>query len=175
MTRELLCYIADMPCSTCYPLETKWTEIKSDRGETLKKKCLPSRRNNVAYAPAPDMTRVACRRWRVCDWSHVGLDVGFENGHVNINVLVVQKPLVPLIGRLVAWTRVDRQTDRQTDRPTDRANTVTLAAHACRGLITHSITPPLVSMHWLSAYLQRKILCTPAMTIIRPRKQYLLQ
>ena len=47
-------------------------------------------------------------------------------GHVNIHLLVVHNPLVPLIGRLVACsarTRADRQT-----------TTVTLAAHARRGL-----------------------------------------
>ena len=56
-----------------------------------------------------------------------------ENRHVNIHLLVVHNPLVPLNGRLVACsarTRADRQTDRQTDRTT----TVTLAAHARRGL-----------------------------------------
>ena len=40
-----------------------------------------------------------------------------ENSHVNINVLVAQNPLVPLIGRLVACsarTRTDRRTDKQT-------------------------------------------------------------
>ena len=58
-----------------------------------------------------------------------------ENRHVNINLLVVHNPLVPLIGRLVdcsARTRTDRQTDRTT--------TVTLAAHARRGLITTATT-----------------------------------
>ena len=41
-----------------------------------------------------------------------------ENRHVNIHLLVVHNPLVPLIGRLVACsarTRADRQTDRQND------------------------------------------------------------
>ena len=53
-----------------------------------------------------------------------------ENRHISIDLLVVHNPLVPLIGRLVACsarTRADRQTDRTT--------TVTLAAHARRGLI----------------------------------------
>ena len=53
-----------------------------------------------------------------------------ENRHVIIHLLVFHNPLVPLIGRLVACsarTRADRQTDRTT--------TVTLAAHARRGLI----------------------------------------
>ena len=47
---------------------------------------------------------------------------------------IVLKPLVSLIGRLIACSArisVDTQTDRQTDKPT----TVTLAAHARRGLI----------------------------------------
>ena len=41
-----------------------------------------------------------------------------ENRHINIDLLVVHNPLVPLIGRLVACsarTRADRQTDRQND------------------------------------------------------------
>ena len=41
-----------------------------------------------------------------------------ENRHINIDLLVVRNPLVPLIGRLVACcarTRADRQTDRQND------------------------------------------------------------
>ena len=49
------------------------------------------------------------------------------------NVFVALKLQVSLIRRLVACTartRVDRRTDRQTDTP----STVTLAAHAHRGL-----------------------------------------
>ena len=64
-----------------------------------------------------------------------------ENRLVNFQVRVVLKPLVSLISHLVACsarvsvdththTQTDRQTDRQTDKPT-----VTLAAHARRGLI----------------------------------------
>ena len=64
--------------------------------------------------------------------------------------LVALKLLVSLISRLVACsarivvdTQTDRQTDTQTDRQTDRqtnrqihrTTTVTLAAHACGGLI----------------------------------------
>ena len=45
-----------------------------------------------------------------------------------IQAHVVLKPLVSLIGRLVACSA---RTDRQTDKPT----TVTLAVHACWGLI----------------------------------------
>ena len=51
-------------------------------------------------------------------------------------------PLVSLIGRLVARSgrkrgnrQTDRQTDRQIDRQNDKTTTVTLAAHARRGLI----------------------------------------
>ena len=42
----------------------------------------------------------------------------WENRHINIDLLVVHNPLVPLIGCLVACsarTRADRQTDRQND------------------------------------------------------------
>ena len=47
-------------------------------------------------------------------------------------------PFVSLIGRLVARSgrkRGNRQTDRQTDRQNDKTTTVTLSAHARRGLI----------------------------------------
>ena len=46
--------------------------------------------------------------------------------------------LVSLISRLVACSPrivVDKQTDRRTDRQTHRTTTVTLAAHARRGLM----------------------------------------
>ena len=49
-------------------------------------------------------------------------------------------PLVSLIGRLVARSgrkRGNRQTDRQTDRQNDKTTTVTLAAHARRGLMNN--------------------------------------
>ena len=70
-----------------------------------------------------------------------------ENRHISIHLLVVHNPLVPLIGRLVACsarTRADRQTDRQTDRTT----TVTLAAHARRGLMrVETPTKPVSCSH----------------------------
>ena len=51
-------------------------------------------------------------------------------------------PLVSLIGRLVARSgrkrgnrKTDTQTDRERDRQNDKITTVTLAAHAYRGLI----------------------------------------
>ena len=53
---------------------------------------------------------------------------------INVQVRVVLKPLVSLIGNLVVCSAVDTQTDRQTERQTDRTTTVTLAAHARRGL-----------------------------------------
>ena len=51
---------------------------------------------------------------------------------------IALKLLVSLISRLVACSPrivIDKQTDRQTDRQTYRTTTVTLAAHARRGLI----------------------------------------
>ena len=104
----------------------------------------PAVGNHVGYAHAPDMTRARQRslpamarapsipRWLFRLFSrHISGTQSFqENCHININVLVAQKPLVPLIGRLVACSARTR-TDRQTNRP----STVTLAAHARRGLI----------------------------------------
>ena len=53
--------------------------------------------------------------------------------------LVALKLLVSLISRLVACSaRI--VADRQTDRQTHRTTTVTLAAHAHRGLINHQLT-----------------------------------
>ena len=60
--------------------------------------------------------------------------------------------LVSLIGRLVARSgrkRGNRQTDRQNDKP----STVTLAAHARRGLITSAIqriNGASLKEHWAS-------------------------
>ena len=61
------------------------------------------------------------------------------------HALVALKLLVSLISRLVACSaRI--VVDRQTNRPT----TVTLAVHACRGLITHSDSVHIVCiMHTL--------------------------
>ena len=61
-----------------------------------------------------------------------------QNRQFNFRALVALKMLVSLISRLVACSPrivVDKQTDRQTDRHTHRTTTVTLAAHARRGLI----------------------------------------
>ena len=52
-------------------------------------------------------------------------------------------PLVSPFGRLVAHSsriKVDRHTDGRTDGRKDRTTTVTLAAHARRGLITQAIS-----------------------------------
>ena len=66
---------------------------------------------------------------------HISRTQSFQqNRHIIFHALVALKLLVSLISRLVACSArivVDRQTDRHTDHvPT----TVTLAAHARRGL-----------------------------------------
>ena len=70
---------------------------------------------------------------------HISRTQSFQqNRHINFPALVALKLLVSLISRLVACSArivVDRQTDRQADRQTHRPTTVTLAAHARRGLI----------------------------------------
>ena len=61
-----------------------------------------------------------------------------QNRHIIFPALIALNLLVSLISRLVACGArivVDKQTDRQTHRTT----TVTLAAHARRGLITSSL------------------------------------
>ena len=61
----------------------------------------------------------------------------YENHHLKNQASVVLNPLVSLFGRLVARSgrkHGNRQTDRQTDKRNDRPSTVTLAAHARRGL-----------------------------------------
>ena len=80
---------------------------------------------------------------------HIGFLAGFhgisrtqsflENRLENFQVRVVLKPLVSLISHLIACSArisADTQTDRQTDKPT----TVTLAAHARRGLIIQTLS-----------------------------------
>ena len=63
--------------------------------------------------------------------------------HIIFQARVPLKPLVSLISRLVACSsriNIDTQIDRQTDRQTDRPSTVTLAAHARRGLTSSEQT-----------------------------------
>ena len=60
-----------------------------------------------------------------------------QNPHIIFHSLVALKRFVLLISRRVGYSArivVDKQTDKQTHRP----STVTLAAHARRGLILHS-------------------------------------
>ena len=66
---------------------------------------------------------------------HISRTQSFQqNRHVSFLALVALKLLVSLISRLVACSsRI--VADRQTDRQTHRTTTVTLAAHARRGLI----------------------------------------
>ena len=67
-----------------------------------------------------------------------------QNRHISFHALVAPKLLVSLISRLVACNAriiVDKQTNRQTDRH-HRPTTVTLAAHARRGLIIILEKPP---------------------------------
>ena len=71
---------------------------------------------------------------------HISRTQSFQqNRHVSFLALVALKLLVRLISRLVACSArivADKQTNRQTDRQTHRKTTVTLAAHARRGLMT---------------------------------------
>ena len=71
---------------------------------------------------------------------HISRMQSFQKNHqIIIHGLVALKLLVPLISRPVAFSPrivVDRQTNKQTDnRQTQRPSTVTLTAHARRGLI----------------------------------------
>ena len=72
------------------------------------------------------------------------------------HALVALKLLVSLISRLVACSArivVDKQTDRQTDRQTHRPTTVTLAAHARRGLIIIIMTAAIMLWHLTHLYI----------------------
>ena len=73
---------------------------------------------------------------------HISRTQSFQQNRLFIfHALVALKMLVSLISRLVACSPrivVDKQTDRRTDRHTHRTTTVTLAAHARRGLINSS-------------------------------------
>ena len=85
---------------------------------------------------------------------HISRTQSFQqNRHIIFPALVALKLLVSLISRLVACSArivVDRQTDTQTHRTT----TVTLAAHARRGLTTTSrkgftITDYIISLIYI--------------------------
>ena len=73
---------------------------------------------------------------------HISRTESFQqNRLINFLALVALKLLVSLISRLVACSarivvdkHTNKHTDRQTDRQTHRTTTVTLAAHARRGL-----------------------------------------
>ena len=68
--------------------------------------------------------------------------ISLERTAPHFLALVALKLLVSLISRLVACSArivADKQTDRQTDRQTHRTTTVTLAAHARRGLIMYML------------------------------------
>ena len=74
---------------------------------------------------------------------HISRTQSFQrNRHILFLALVSLKLLVSLISclvacraRIVADKQTDRQTDRQTDTQNDYCKSVTLAAHARRGLI----------------------------------------
>ena len=72
----------------------------------------------------------------------------YEKLHLNIAANLTLNKMVSFIILLIARTaRIacqDRQTDRQTDRQNDKPSTVTLAAHARRGLITTQIKAAFV-------------------------------
>ena len=73
---------------------------------------------------------------------HISRTQSFQqNRHISFPALVALNLLVSLISRLVARSAkivVDKQTNKQTHRTT----TVTLAAHARRGLIGASVSEP---------------------------------
>ena len=74
-----------------------------------------------------------------CFSRHISRTQSFQrNRYIIFLALVALKLLVLLIRRLVACSArivVERQTDRHTDKKTHRPSTVTLTAHARRGLI----------------------------------------
>ena len=96
--------------------------------------------------------RAKCGRGKpvsLCNWlfrmfsHHISRTQSFQqNSQIMFHALVALKMLVSLISRLVARSpriAVHKQTDRQTNRQTKqthRTTTVTIAAHARRGLIT---------------------------------------
>ena len=145
---ELLCYIANVPCSVCFSIANEQrSKLTEAHGSYYQR--------GVAHAPGdnwPDAC-VACWRGRVCDRPYVDFFACFHtislerscsgNFHFNIHVLVVHNSLVLLIGLLVACS-ASTDADRQTDRP----STVTLAAHPRRGLII--MDSPFLALHWAS-------------------------
>ena len=72
----------------------------------------------------------------------------YEKHHFNIAANLTLSTMVSFIILLIARTaRIacpDRQTERQNDRQNDKPSTVTLAAHARRGLINYYYTAGMV-------------------------------
>ena len=62
-----------------------------------------------------------------------------EKRHFNIAANLTLNTMVSFVILLVARTARIACADRQTDRQNDKPSTVTLAAHARRGLIMHII------------------------------------
>ena len=87
--------------------------------------------------------RISLSVTKCCKFTHSKNVNSFqEKRPIKIKDLATLKRLVAVIGRPVPCTArlASRRTDRQTDRQTDRPSTVTLAAHARRGLTTHPST-----------------------------------
>ena len=81
---------------------------------------------------------------------------------------VVLKPLVSLIGRLVACSK-RRHTHRHTDKPT----TVTLAAHVRRGLLTLKYTHfPVTLLHTFTYTPTHQLAHAHSLTHIHPQSHY---
>ena len=90
-----------------------------------------------------------------------------RNRHISFRALVALEPLVSLMSRFGACSsRIsgDRHTHRQTDRQTHRTTTVTLSAHARRGLISLKEKPCKCWTHPLSPGTQLAELCSGSVT-----------
>ena len=146
-------YIADTPWSGCYPLGYRFT---NNDGRSRRLTVMRMLRKNTR-APPPRRLRDrlhaidARESWLFSLSSrHISRSQSFqEKRPIKIKDLATLKRFVAVIGRSVPCTarlasrwidrqtdrQTDRQRDRQTDRQTDRPSTVTLAAHARRGLI----------------------------------------
>ena len=159
--RETLrAYLSQLPRARFHPHTGQSKTPRSNKTHRGKKNTertatlrLPGSQNNHVLLEQPHFTRLGDMRTRTCIHTLIA-GLGHEHGlwrlpylaiqcvrfskigHIIFRAVVALKTSVPFTCRFVACSaRVKvEQTDRQTDTQTDRPSTVTLAAHARRGL-----------------------------------------
>ena len=150
VSRKLLSYIADIPCSGCYPTEED-TETNYSRNDLYNNANDRRSRRLALMRMLRQNTRASIDRSWLFSLSsrHISRTQSFqEKRQINIKDLATLKRFVAVIGRPVPCTArlaSDRRTDGRTDKQTDRPSTVTIAAHARQGLMMRHPSIPFIS------------------------------